>query len=143
VAGGHVIFQVTTSKGLLDCAAYEPTKEFRDTIRELRPGDRLRLFGELRAEPRTLNVEKLQVISVAPETKKVANPRCPSCAGPTKSMGSTGGFRCKKCGTKTDLRPTTVEVARNISPGWYEPPVCARRHLGKPLKRMGLERHQP
>jgi tRNA(Ile2)-agmatinylcytidine synthase len=143
VAGGHVIFQVTTSKGELDCAAYEPTKEFRDTVRDLRPGDRLRLFGELRAEPRTLNVEKLQVISVAKETKKVANPRCPSCAGPTKSMGSAGGFRCKKCGTKTDLQPTTAEVARNISPGWYEPPVCARRHLGKPLKRMGLERHQP
>lgn len=143
VAGGHVIFQVTTSKGQLDCAAYEPTKEFRNIVRELRPGDRLRLFGELRAEPRTLNVEKLHVISVAQEIKKVANPRCPSCAGPTKSVGSSGGFRCKRCGTRTDLPPATVEVARNIAPGWYEPPVCARRHLGKPLKRMGLERHQP
>ena len=143
VAGGHVFFQVTTSKGQLDCAAYEPTKEFRDVVRELRPGDRLRLFGELRAEPRTLNVEKFQIISAAPELRKVANPRCPVCGGPTKSVGSAGGYRCKKCGKKNDLEATREEVTRNISPGWYEPPVCARRHLGKPLKRMGLERHQP
>ncbi len=143
VPGGHVIFSVSTSKGPLDCAAYEPTKEFRDIVRELRPGDRLRLFGELRAEPRTLNVEKLQVVSVATESRKVANPRCPSCDGPTKSMGSAGGFRCKRCGLKNDLPPKIEEVARNIAPGWYEPPVCARRHLGKPLKRMGLERHKP
>ena len=52
-------------------------------------------------------------------------------------------YRCKKCGKKNDLEPTREEVPRNISPGWFEPPVCARRHLGKPLKRMGLERHQP
>ncbi len=143
VTGGHVIFQVTTSKGNLDCAAYEPTKEFRDIVRELRPGDRLRLFGELRAEPRTLNIEKFQLISTAPDLIKVANPRCPVCEGPTKSVGSAGGFRCKKCGRKNDLEPLMEEVARSISPGWFEPPVCARRHLGKPLKRMGQERHQP
>lgn len=142
VHGGHVIFPVATSKGELDCAAYEPTKEFRDVIRELRPGDRLLLFGELRAEPRTLNVEKLQIVDLATEIRKVANPRCPGCDGPTKSIGSAGGFRCKKCGRRTDLPPITEEVARTISPGWYEPPVCARRHLGKPLRRMGLERHQ-
>jgi tRNA(Ile2)-agmatinylcytidine synthase len=58
-------------------------------------------------------------------------------------MGSAGGFRCKRCGAKNDLAPTMEEVTRKIAPGWYEPPVCARRHLAKPLKRMGLERHQP
>lgn len=143
VPGGHVIFSVSTSRGPLDCAAYEPTKEFRDIVRELRPGDRLRLFGELRSEPRTLNLEKMQVISLVKEMRKVANPRCPSCGGPTKSVGSAGGFRCKRCGARNDLAPRTEEMARNIVPGWYEPPVCARRHLGKPLKRMGLERHKP
>jgi len=138
VAGGHVIFPVSTSKGRLECAAYEPTKDFRDIVRELRPGDRLRLFGELREEPRTLNVEKMQVISLVPVTRKMANPRCPSCGGPTKSIGSSGGYRCKRCRSRNQLEPLMEEVPRAISPGWYEPPVCARRHLGKPLKRMGL-----
>jgi tRNA(Ile2)-agmatinylcytidine synthase len=138
VPGGHVIVPVQTAQGRLDCAAYEPTKEFREVVRALRPGDRVRLFGELRAEPRTLNIEKIQIISIAPETRKVSNPRCPVCDGSTKSTGASGGYRCKKCGAKNDLLPETVEVPRSVSPGWYEPPVCARRHLGKPLKRMKL-----
>ena len=138
IAGGHVLFQVTTSHGPLECAAYEPTKGFRDVVRGLRPGDRLRLFGELRAEPRTLNLEKLQVIATAPERRKVANPRCPVCGGATKSMGAAGGHRCKRCGARTSDPPVTAEVPRTVAPGWYEPPVCARRHLSKPLKRMGL-----
>jgi len=142
VPGGHVIFEVRTSKGTLECAAYEPTKEFREVVRSLRPGDRLRAFGELRAEPRTLNLEKMQVMETAKELRKVANPRCPACGGPTKSMGSAGGYRCKRCGKRNALAPIAQEVARTIAPGWYEPPVCARRHLGKPLKRMGLQRHQ-
>lgn len=138
IAGGHVILPVTVPNGTLDAAAYEPTKEFRELVRALRPGDKVRLFGELRAEPRTLNIEKMQVISTAVERQKTSNPRCPSCGGSTKSTGSGGGFRCKRCGAKNDLSPETVEVPRTIAPGWYEPPVCARRHLGKPLKRMGL-----
>jgi tRNA(Ile2)-agmatinylcytidine synthase len=142
VPGGHVIFPIRTSKGELDCAAYEPTKEFRDLVRALRPGDRLRAVGELRAEPRTLNLEKMQVLETAQDLKKVANPRCPSCAGPTKSVGSIGGYRCKRCGLKNDLAPESIEVPRTIAPGWYEPPVCARRHLGKPLKRQGLQRQK-
>ena len=138
IEGGHVIVQVRTPKGMLDCAAYEPTKEFREVVRSLRPGDRLRAFGELRSEPRTLNLEKLQVLELAPEERKVANPRCPVCGGGTKSQGSAGGFRCKRCSAKTSAPPAMEEVPRHIVPGWYEPPVCARRHLGKPLKRMGL-----
>ncbi len=138
VAGGHVIFPVRTAKLELDCAAYEPTKEFRDIVRGLLPGDRIRAVGELRAEPRTLNLEKLQIIELAKDMRKVSNPRCPECGGSTKSMGSSGGYRCKRCGAKNDLLGTYEERPREISLGWYEPPVCARRHLGKPLKRMGL-----
>jgi tRNA(Ile2)-agmatinylcytidine synthase len=140
--GGHVIVPISTSKGLLDCAAYEPTKEFRDVVRALRPGDRLRVFGELRAEPRTLNLEKLQVIETVEERRKISNPRCPSCSGPTKSMGSGGGYRCKRCGAKNVLLADTEVVTRGIVPGWYEPPVGARRHLSKPLKRTNLQRQQ-
>jgi tRNA(Ile2)-agmatinylcytidine synthase len=135
LTGGHVILPVTTPAGDLDCAAYEPSKEFREVVKALRPGDRVQVMGELREEPRTLNLEKLQVISLVEERKKVSNPRCPYCGGATKSLGAAGGYRCKKCGRRNDLSPRTAMVPRDISPGWYEPPVCARRHLSKPLKR--------
>jgi tRNA(Ile2)-agmatinylcytidine synthase len=137
MAGGHVILPVSTSKGALDCAAYEPSKEFREVVRALRPGDVVRVMGELRAKPRTLNLEKLQAIALVEERRKVSNPRCPHCGGATKSLGSAGGHRCKRCGKRNDLPAMTETVPRGISPGWYEPPVCARRHLSKPLKRMG------
>ena len=142
ITGGHVIVPMSIANGILECAAYEPSKEFRDVIRALRPGDRIRVFGELRDKPRTLNLEKLQVLETAQHIKKVSNPRCPECGGPTKSMGSQGGYRCKKCRTKTDLPGGSIDEVREIAPGWYEPPVCARRHLGKPLKRMGQYRHE-
>jgi hypothetical protein len=29
-------------------------------------------------------------------------------------------------------------VVRGLEVGWYEPPVGSRRHLSKPLKRMGV-----
>ncbi|MCG7843850.1 MAG: hypothetical protein MIO90_00275, partial [Methanomassiliicoccales archaeon] len=101
-----------------------------------------RAIGELRAEPRTLNLEKMQVLETVLELKKVANPRCPACQGPTKSVGSIGGYRCKRCGLKNDMPAKMTEVPRTIALGWYEPPVCARRHLGKPLKRSAAQRQK-
>jgi tRNA(Ile2)-agmatinylcytidine synthase len=54
------------------------------------------------------------------------------------SVGKDQGFRCRTCHTKTK-EFGTEEKTRWIVPGWYEPPTAARRHLSKPLKRMGLE----
>jgi len=69
--------------------------------------------------------------------RKVSNPICPNCGKSMKSVGKAGGYRCRKCGARADERSTTKEkVPRNLSPGWFEPPVCARRHISKPLKRM-------
>ena len=55
-----------------------------------------------------------------------------------KSVGRGQGYRCKRCGTSAE-DPVTEPVTRWVVPGWYEPPTAARRHLSKPLKRMGLE----
>jgi tRNA(Ile2)-agmatinylcytidine synthase len=52
-----------------------------------------------------------------------------------KSKGTGQGYKCKKCGTKSE-KPLIKERKRNIKTGFYEVPVCARRHLSKPLKRM-------
>jgi tRNA(Ile2)-agmatinylcytidine synthase len=137
VPGGHVIFSLRTTAGDVDCAAYEPSKEFRQVVRALRPGDHVRAIGELRESPRTLNLEKLMVVSLARSMMKAANPRCPECGKGMKSIGKGQGYRCRDCGTKA-LEAVMEEEPRTLRPGWYEPPVCARRHLSKPLKRMDL-----
>jgi tRNA(Ile2)-agmatinylcytidine synthase len=69
---------------------------------------------------------------------KVENPICPRCSRHMKSKGSNQGYKCKTCGTKS-VKPVVREKRRIIGVGFYEVPVCARRHLSKPLKRMNLE----
>jgi tRNA(Ile2)-agmatinylcytidine synthase len=138
IPGGHVIFSLAARDGAVDCAAYEPSKGFREIIRRLRPGDRIQVMGELREAPRTINIEKLNIVSLARSPVKISNPLCPVCGRRAKAAGRGQGYRCRECGTKGLPAPTEDEP-RHISPGWYEPPVCARRHLSKPLKRMGVQ----
>ena len=138
IPGGHVFIDIGTRHGVLTCGAYEPSKEFRFTIDWLIPGDEVEVLGELRDEPRTLNIEKIHVISTADEYRKVSNPVCPKCGRTMKSKGSGQPYKCKDCHTSSD-EPVLEPVNRQIVPGWYEPPTAARRHLSKPLKRMGLE----
>ena len=140
--GGFVIIRSTQRGQEMDCAAYEPSKEFREVVRALRPGDEIEAFGELRDSPRTLNLEKLRVLSVADVNVKKGNPRCPRCGKAAKSVGKDAGYRCRHCSVHIPEDEVPMErEARILIPGWYEPPVCARRHLSKPLCRMGL--YQP
>jgi tRNA(Ile2)-agmatinylcytidine synthase len=137
IAGGHVLFQLTSKGRVVDCAAYEPSKGFRGNVRALHAGDEVQVIGELRERPRTLNLEKFQLLALAQVERKIANPRCPVCDKSMQSLGSRAGFRCRKCGRKEDRsKAEFVTVERGIEPGWYEPPVCTRRHLSKPLKRL-------
>jgi tRNA(Ile2)-agmatinylcytidine synthase len=92
----------------------------------------------MREEPRTLNAEKVRVISVAERYEKVSNPICPGCGRTMGSVGKEKGYRCKRCGTSAET-PETKKMVRWVREGWYEPPTAARRHLSKPLKRMGAE----
>ena len=137
ISGGHVFIDIETRFGTVTCGAYEPSKEFRYTIDWLIPGDEVEIVGELRDEPRTLNIEKIHVISVSEEYRKVSNPVCPKCGRTMKSKGAGQPYKCKECHTSS-TEPILEEVRRWIVPGWYEPPTAARRHLSKPLKRMNL-----
>jgi len=135
--GGHVFIDVDTEFGKITCGAYEPSKEFRMLFDRLIPGDRIEVLGELRSDPRTLNVEKVCVTGLAPDEAR-SNPPCPKCGKNMKSAGTGQGYRCRECRTRAkhqDIR----EEGRSLVPGWYEPPAAARRHLSKPLKRMGAE----
>ena len=140
--GGHVLFQLSANGSIVDCAAYEPSKGFRGKVRALQEGDKVQVIGELREQPRTLNLEKFELLELVDLKEKVANPRCPECDKSMQSLGSEAGFRCRKCGRKEDRsKAEFASVVRKIEPGWYEPPVCTRRHLSKPLKRM-VARHR-
>ncbi|MFQ5919988.1 MAG: DUF1743 domain-containing protein [Thermoplasmata archaeon] len=138
IPGGHVVFPFSDG-AKVDCLAYEPSKSFRRVVRRLRPGDRLRVYGAVRKEPRAINLEKLEVLEPTRSLVKAGNPRCPTCRRSMKSVGRGAGYRCRRCGTRA-----SQEEARFVRPegvltrGFYEPPVSARRHLSKPLKRLGI-----
>jgi len=135
IAGGHVIFSVKDSTGEIDCAAYEPTKQFRNIIRELLSGDVIEVYGGVRKKPLTINLEKIKVEKLVKKIEKIENPVCPKCGKHMKSKGVNQGYKCIKCGEKSN-NPLFKKVRRNLRKGFYEVPVCARRHLSKPLKRM-------
>lgn len=136
IEGGHVIFSIDDPTGHIDCAAYEPTKEFRKVIRELTTGDIIEAYGGVREQPLTVNIEKICIKQLTKKLEKLENPICPECGKHMKSKGTDQGYKCKRCGTEND-KAIITEKRRAIQTGFYETPVCARRHLSKPLKRMG------
>jgi tRNA(Ile2)-agmatinylcytidine synthase len=129
IPGGHIIYELAENGDSLECAAFEPTKGFRRIIRELRAGDEVTVFGSVKN--RTMNLEKIKIDRL--NMQELRNPVC--CEKRMKSMGKGQGFRCEKCGS-TKKEQVTETIERNISPGSYEVPPCARRHLSKPLIRF-------
>jgi tRNA(Ile2)-agmatinylcytidine synthase len=136
IEGGHVIFTIANGTKI-DCAAYEPTKEFRGLIRKLLPGDTITVYGGVREKPLTINIEKIKIEKLIDSYQKIGNPLCPKCGKRMKSMGKKAGYRCLKCGEKIEENKVKLKrEKRDIKEGFYEVPVCARRHLAKPLKRF-------
>ncbi|MFQ5908174.1 MAG: DUF1743 domain-containing protein [Thermoplasmata archaeon] len=134
--GGHVVFSLTDGAEV-DCVAYEPSKSFRRVVRLLRPRDRIRVYGSYRQAPPALNLEKLEVLDLSDERVKLANPRCPVCARSMKSAGRAAGYRCRRCGTRAVPEAARfASLVRGLAEGLHEPPVSARRHLSRPLKRL-------
>ena len=132
--GGHVIFTLEDESGEIPCAAYEPTKEFRDIVRKLVPGDSLKVYGGI-GEKGTLNIEKFEILELV-KSCEAKNPLC-ECGKRMKSAGSGKGYKCPKCGAKLrDSAKDMVELKRDLEKGFYEVPPTARRHLSKPIVRM-------
>jgi len=138
IPGGHVFFDLRIPSGILKCAAFEPTKQFRNVIRSLLPGDVVEVYGSVKRE--MLNLEKIRILKLESQVIEL-NPLCPICGKRMESAGKGQGFRCKACKTKAGEK-CRMEIPRKISTGYYEVPPCARRHLTKPLIRMNVsERH--
>jgi tRNA(Ile2)-agmatinylcytidine synthase len=135
--GGHVFFGLrgrSDPDARVDCAAFEPTKRFRDRVRALRPGDQLTVCGEV--SDGTVKLEKFAVRSLTRE--ELATPVCDGCGRTMESAGRGQGYRCRDCDTTAPGRET-VSVDRDLEPGWYEVPPRARRHIAKPLVRGGFD----
>jgi tRNA(Ile2)-agmatinylcytidine synthase len=111
--------------------AYEPTKGFRDIVRQLLPGDILLVAGSYKQG--TINLEKIFVRS-APDMVRERAPLCPVCGRRMTSAGQNKGFKCRSCSTRSYLVERTT-TSRSLQPGWYEVPPSARRHLARPLCR--------
>jgi len=135
IKGGHVFFRIKNDfDDKIDCAAYEPTKQFRNIIRELIVGDVIEVYGGVRESPLTVNIEKIEIKKLEDNYIKIENPICPKCNKHMKSRGKNQGYKCIKCKIKIKY-PELKKIDRVIKKGFYEAPVCARRHLSKPLKR--------
>jgi tRNA(Ile2)-agmatinylcytidine synthase len=133
VEGGHVFLTVRDDADLR-CAAFEPTKRFRDRVRALRAGDRVTVCGE--ASEGTLKLEKFAVRDLTRTTQ--VTPDCPDCGRSMESAGRGQGYRCRDCGTAADGKAERT-VERGLEDGWYEVPPVARRHIAKPLVRGGFD----
>ncbi len=131
IRGGHVCLPLTDGKMMLPCMAYEPTRGFRDVVRALLPGDKVRAAGSYKRG--SLNLEKIEVVS-APPLLLSRPPLCERCGKRMTSAGTGKGYKCRRCGGRKGA-PGVVAVPRAVSPGWYEVPPSARRHLARPLCR--------
>ncbi len=132
--GGHVFLTLEEEGARLQCAAFEPTKRFRDRVRALRVGDRVTVCGEVSAG--TLKLEKFAVRAL--DETELVTPTCPDCERRMESAGAGQGYRCRDCKTSSDGK-VERRIERNLEPGWYEVPPCARRHIAKPLVRGGFD----
>jgi tRNA(Ile2)-agmatinylcytidine synthase len=138
ITGGHVIFRIQDETGEIDCAAYEPTRQFRGLVKKLIVGDKVRVYGGVKEKPElplTVNLEKLSILKLAPLLKK-ENPKCPNCGRRMKSEGKNKGYSCRRCKIRLPADSAKmVEVKREIDLGVFEVPPRCRRHLAKPLAR--------
>ena len=141
----HVIFSLCDEVGEVDCAAYEPTGTLRKVARSLIVGDSVEVYGAVRKTSQckrlTVNLEKIRVLSLAPKIV-LQNPACPKCGKRLESMGRDQGFRCKKCSARFDgTGKVQVPVERKLEERLYVTSTRSQRHLTKPLRRYGLEKH--
>jgi tRNA(Ile2)-agmatinylcytidine synthase len=129
--GGHVSFIIRDGDHTVRCMAYEPTKNFRQIVRQLVPGDEVIAVGSFKKG--SINLEKINIVSLAYPV--ISRPQvCTLCKKRMTSDGTGKGWKCKKCGARSQDAEVT-EISRTLKTGWYEVPPTARRHLAKPLCR--------
>ncbi len=140
IEGGHVLFPMVSNGESINCAAYEPTKKFRSIVRELVKGDDIIVYGGVRPAsdkyPITINLEHFEVQNLKQHSSRIPL-KCPQCNSPLKSLGLNQGFRCKRCEYEINEKKLGYQPKkRGLYSGIrYTVPICAQRHLTKPILR--------
>lgn len=129
--GGHVVVSARDATGTtFEAVAFEPTKSFRDRVRGLIVGDRVRFVGAV--ADGSVRLEKMEVLELAPRLRP-ENPLC-RCGKRMRSKGPSTGFKCPACGAFLPRGALQmVEEKPLVGLGWHEVPVIARRHLHRPV----------
>jgi tRNA(Ile2)-agmatinylcytidine synthase len=141
----HVIFSIKDDSAQVDCAAYEPTGVLRHVAMKVLVGDYIEVYGGVRAQskknPLTINLEKIRLLKLAPKIV-YQNPFCAKCGKRLKSMGKDKGFRCETCGSRyVNIGKIEVKMRREVRKGLYITSTRSQRHLTKPFRRYGMEKH--
>ena len=129
--GGHLSIPFSTTGVNTNLMAFEPSKEFRNVLENLRPGDILRAYGSMGKG--NIKLEKIDLMGVSEIYRRIP-PICGVCGGKTMNLGRNV-YECMECSHRSN--PTYSREERNIHMGKYEPPVNARRHLSMPWKLEG------
>ena len=134
--GGHVQFTMQANDASITVFAFEPTKYFRNAVRELVIGDEITVCGSF--QKGVLHLEKFRPDQLVDREVR-SSPRCPVCGGRMTSAGKDKGYKCRECSGKVR---DVESVTRNISTIWYEVPPGSRRHLAKPIVRIKDQSNQ-
>ena len=111
--GGHVSFSIRDSGAEVRCMAYEPTKNFREIIRALVPGDTIIAVGSYKKG--SINLEKICLVVPARDIR-TQPPLCTACNKRMTSAGKDKGYKCRKCGAH-EKDPEVQESPRTSVPG--------------------------
>ncbi|MCI4323100.1 MAG: tRNA(Ile)(2)-agmatinylcytidine synthase [Thermoplasmata archaeon] len=128
--GGHWRFRLREPGGpSIDCWAFEPSKVLPSVVRQLVPGDRVRVWGGMGAEG-PFRLEGVIVRHLAIRRTRGPNPKCPRCGRATHSAGRGRAFRCRPCRLQLppESRADTIETT-GLNLRRYDPVPSARRHL--------------
>ncbi len=124
IKGGHWFFSFSLRGTKYRAAVFEPSKQLRSVLKQVQPGDYIRLYGSYKKS--TLNVEKVEILQRARIFAR-HNPECKNCRLRMKNIGRFR-YKCNICGAFTDL-PGYDEIKRKTDRNEYEVPVASRRHL--------------
>jgi tRNA(Ile2)-agmatinylcytidine synthase len=144
-SGGHVYFRVADTTGSIQCAAYEPTGDFRWEVMKLGLGDRITVHAGVRPASSThemiLNMEGMVICQLADKIE-YSNPLCEKCGKRMKSAGKGQGYKCSKCGHKDrHAKKLSQKLPRDLNEGYYLPRPSAQRHLTRPICRVDKYNH--
>jgi len=121
--GGHVT--INTGQKLLSFSQGGPLNSLAQS---LEIGDEIEWYG-LVDEKDAVHLERLRLAHGKRNSKR---PLC-HCGKRYKSQGKGQGLKCPECGSTTDdIWEYDIEIG-----DWVEPTASSRRHLSKPLSRMG------